>query len=104
MNSTYLAPMKLRDQLVGRAGGPAGQAWGRPRSATAPLKRRIAMLWLAHHGHRSSLPHHQRDQIPMAWIPSSAAQFNLGLLKCSLGAAPAQRSTSSARSTSANLY
>jgi putative transposase len=41
--------------------------------------------------------------IPIAWLRSSAAQFNLGLLKCSLGALPASQ-RSSARSTSANLY
>jgi hypothetical protein len=47
-------------------------------TAMAPLKRLITVLWPAHHAHRWPPPHQRRDQIPIAWLRSSAAQFNLG--------------------------
>ena len=57
-------------------------------TAATPLRRRVTVLWPAGHAHRWSLPQQRRAEIPIAWLRSSAAQFNLGLLKCSVEGPP----------------
>lgn len=47
------------------------------------------VLWCVCGAHRWPLPRQQRAKIPIAQLRCSAAQFNLGLLKRSLDAAPA---------------